>query len=131
MDQKKTCLPPMNPIPKSLNQVVPLPISLIGMLTHGHGNNAYGHFALVFFPNDPNFTISSLSKCFQNLESLDNHTYGDLMHMCTTANNSNQVLDSLMSPHALERHMAIKNEKNSFFYPEHGNLSSKWWYYFE
>ena len=41
--------------------------------------------------------------------------YGDMMHMCTTAKSSNKVLDSLMSPHALERHMAIKNEKSSFF----------------
>lgn len=28
MDQKNTCIPRVNPIPKSLNQVMPLPISL-------------------------------------------------------------------------------------------------------
>ena len=64
MDQKKTSLPRVNPIPKSLNQVMPLPISLTGMLTHGHGQNAYGHFALGLWPSDPNFTIGSLSQCF-------------------------------------------------------------------
>ena len=115
MDQRKTCIPRVNPIPKSLNQVMPLPISLTGMLTHGHGQNAYGHFALGFWPSDPNFTIGSLSKCFQNLERLDNHMYGYLMHACTSLEGSNQVLDNLMSTHALERHMAIKNEKSSLF----------------
>ena len=75
MDQKKTCIPRVNPIPKSLNQVMPLPMSLTGMLTHGHGQNAYGHFALGFWPSDPNFTIGSLSKCFRNLERLDNHMW--------------------------------------------------------
>ena len=88
-------------------------MSVIGMLTHGHGHNAYVHFALRFWPSDPNFTIGSLSKCFQNLERLDNHMYGDLMQMHTPSTVSNQVLDSLMSPHALERHMAIKAEKSS------------------
>ena len=114
MDQKKTCIPRVNPIPKSLNQIMPLPISLTGMLTHGHGQNAYGHFALGFWPADPNFTIGSLSKCFQNLERLDNHMYGDLMRPCTSSRKSNQVLDNLMSSYALEEHMAIKNEKSPF-----------------
>ena len=115
MDQKKTSLPRVNPIPKSLNQVMPLPISLTGILTHGHGQNAYGHFALGLWPSDPNFTIGSLSKCFRNLERLENHMYGDLMHMYTGTKCSNQVLDSLMSLHALERYMAIKNKKSSYF----------------
>ena len=114
MDQKKTCIPRVNPIAKSLNQVIPLPMSLTGMLTHGHGQNAYGHFALGFWPSDPNFTIGSLSKCFRNLERLDNHMYGDLMHMGTSLECSNQVLDCLISSNALERHMAITNEQRSY-----------------
>ena len=110
MDQKNTCIPRVNPIPKSLNQAMPLPISLTGMLTHGHGQNAYGHFALGFWPSDPNFTIGSLSKCFQNLERLDSHMYGDLMQGASSSNISNQALDSLMSSNALHEHMTIKNE---------------------
>ena len=101
MDQKKTCIPRVSPIPKSLNQVMPLPMSLTGMLTHGHGQNAYGHFALGFWPSDPNFTIGSLSKCFRNLERLDNHMYGDLMQMHTSSVGSNQVLNGLRCLHML------------------------------
>ena len=111
---KKISIPRVNPIPKTLNQVMPLPISLTGMLTHRHGQNVYGHFALGFWPSDPNFTIGSLSKCLQNLERSDDHMYGDLMHMHTPSRKSNLVLYILMSPHALERHMAIKNEQNVY-----------------
>ena len=75
MDQKKTCIPQVNPIPKSLSQAMSLSISLTRMLTHGHGQNAYGHFALGFWLGDPNFTIGSLSKCFQNLERPISHMY--------------------------------------------------------
>ena len=93
---------------------MPLPISLTGMLTHGHGKNAYGHFALGFWPSDPNFTIGSLSKCFQNLERLDSHMYGDLMQETNSSNILNQAFNSLMSSNALHKHMAIKNERKPY-----------------
>ena len=74
--------------------------------------------------------MGSLSKCFQNLEIFDNNMYGDLMHGCTSSRCSNQVLDSLMYPYSLEKHMAIKVEKDSSymlmmgtFKPSHGNSS--------
>lgn len=78
MAKSKTAIPQIKPVPKSLNGVERLPVSLTRMLTHGHGQIAYGHFALSLWPSDPNFTISSLSKRLRNLERGEQHMYGDL-----------------------------------------------------
>ena len=80
MDQQKTSIPRLQLVPKFVNHVMQLPISLTGMLTHGHGQRAYGHFSMGLWPSDPNFTIGSLAMCLRNLERLDNHVHGDLVH---------------------------------------------------
>ena len=38
------------------------------MLTHGHGNGAYAHYSIVFWPGDSNFTISSICWVLRALE---------------------------------------------------------------
>lgn len=38
------------------------------MVTHGHGDGAYGHYATNLWPKDLNFTISSMARCFHTLE---------------------------------------------------------------
>ena len=48
------------------------------MITHGHSEERYGHFALGLWVVDPNITFTSLSLCFKNLEWLDRHQNGDL-----------------------------------------------------
>ena len=45
-----------------------IPISVIGMLTHGHGDGAYAHYSTAFWPGDSNFTISSICRVLRALE---------------------------------------------------------------
>lgn len=71
MDQKKTCIPRLFPEPKATSQSYVLPVSLTGMLTHGHGPRTFGHFGLGLWKSDPNFTIGSLAKCLRDLETFD------------------------------------------------------------
>ena len=37
--------------------------SLTGMVTDGHGEDAYAHYAIDLWPKDSNFTILSLARC--------------------------------------------------------------------
>lgn len=113
MDQSKTAIPQIRPIPKSLNGVERLPISLTGMLTHGHGETSYGHFALGLWPSDPNFTISSLSKCLRNLERNERHMYGDLSSTNIAAtSSSSDVFNCVLSSTALYHHIEVAKEDN-------------------
>jgi hypothetical protein len=45
-----------------------IPISLTGMLTHGHGDGTYIHYLTALWPADSNFTISSLCRVLRVLE---------------------------------------------------------------
>lgn len=78
MDQAKTATPRLDPLPKSLSHCKQLPISLTGMLTHGHGKGAYGHFALGYWPSGPDFTIGSLARCLRHLELSNEDKHGDV-----------------------------------------------------
>jgi len=37
-----------------------LPITLMSMIAHGHGNERYAQYSNELWPNDPKFTIESL-----------------------------------------------------------------------
>ncbi len=45
-----------------------LPITFIGMITHGHGDEGYVQYSNELWSNDPNFTIGSLLHFFLTLE---------------------------------------------------------------
>lgn len=45
-----------------------IPVSVTGMLTHGHGDGAYAHYSTAFWPGDSNFTISSICRVLRALE---------------------------------------------------------------
>jgi hypothetical protein len=49
-----------------------LPVTLIGMKAHGHGDDRYAYYSNGLWLNDPNFTIGSLLRLFQNLEKNSN-----------------------------------------------------------
>lgn len=70
MDTSKTAIPRMQRITKATAGLGQIPISCTGMLTHGHGDGAYAHYATALWPGDPNFTISSLCRVFRALERL-------------------------------------------------------------
>jgi hypothetical protein len=42
-----------------------LPISLINMIAHGHGNERYAQYVNELWPNDPNSTLGSLLQLFR------------------------------------------------------------------
>jgi hypothetical protein len=44
------------------------PITLNGMITHGHGVSTFDIYSKFFWPNDPNFTIGSLLQLILTLE---------------------------------------------------------------
>ena len=68
MDSQKTALPHMRVITKASSGLGQLPMTLAGMLTHGHGDGAYTDFSTDLWPRDSNFTISSLASCICRLE---------------------------------------------------------------
>jgi hypothetical protein len=47
-----------------------LPITLTGMITHGHVNERYAQYFNELWLNDPNFSIGSLLWLFQTLEKV-------------------------------------------------------------
>jgi hypothetical protein len=48
MDYTKTAIPRMQRHTKATAGLGQIPISLTGMLTHGHGDGAYAHYATAF-----------------------------------------------------------------------------------
>jgi ribosomal protein L32 len=68
MDSRKTALPRLRIIMKGSSGLGQLPMTLTGMLTHGHGDGAYANFSTDFWPRDSNFTIYSLASCIRRLE---------------------------------------------------------------
>ena len=81
MDQKKLAIPRLRVNSKDYANAYQLQVSLIGMITHGHGHGMYGNFSLNgLWPFDPNATIGSLALCLQNLERNERYGLGDLSH---------------------------------------------------
>ena len=39
-----------------------LPVSVTGMLAHGHGNVGYAHYGLDLYPHDANYTVGSIAN---------------------------------------------------------------------
>jgi hypothetical protein len=68
MDSRKTALPRLRVITKGTAGLGQLPVTLTGMVTHGHGDGAYADFSTDLWPRDSNFTISSLARCLRKLE---------------------------------------------------------------
>jgi hypothetical protein len=68
MDHTKTAIPRMQRITKATSGLGQIPISLTGMLTHGHGDGAYAHYSMALWPVDSNFTISFLCRVLRTLE---------------------------------------------------------------
>ena len=44
------------------------PISIAGMIAHGHSDVNYAHYVLDMYPSDANFTITSIMKLLRQLE---------------------------------------------------------------
>jgi hypothetical protein len=52
---------------KQLDGFMKLPVSVTGMLVHGHGDVWYAHYGLDLFAHDLNYTIGSFAKLVWDL----------------------------------------------------------------
>ena len=68
MDHTKSAILRMQRCTKATSGLGQIPISVTGMLTHGHGDGAYAHYSTAFWPGDSNFTISSICRVLRALE---------------------------------------------------------------
>jgi hypothetical protein len=60
MDHAKIALPSLHVANKMISGLGQLPITFMGMIAYGHGDERYAQYSNGFWPNDPNFTIRSL-----------------------------------------------------------------------
>ena len=68
MDHTKSTIPQMQRSTKATSGLGQIPISVTEMLTHGYGDEAYAHYSTTFWPEDLNFTISSICWILRALE---------------------------------------------------------------
>ncbi len=68
MDHAKTTFLMLQMAKKMICGLGQLPITLMGMIAHSHGNERYAQYSNKLWPNDPNFIIASLLRFFQTLE---------------------------------------------------------------
>jgi hypothetical protein len=68
MDQSKTTLPQFQMKNKMVSRLGQLPMTLIGMIAHGHGDKTFIQYFNELWPNNLNFTIGTLLCLFRSLE---------------------------------------------------------------
>jgi hypothetical protein len=68
MDHTKTASPVFSHKTKQLDGLMKLPVSVTGMLAHGHGDVCYAHCGLDIFAHDSNYTVGSFAKLLRDLE---------------------------------------------------------------
>ena len=70
MNIAKTAFPWMRVTTKATQGLGQLPMNVIGMVSHGHGDGAYAHYSPHCWPGDSNATILSLARLFRCFEGL-------------------------------------------------------------
>jgi hypothetical protein len=68
MDHSKIVIPRLEVKKKMMVGLGRLPITLMGLIAYGHGDEAYTQYSNELWPNDPNFTIGSLLRLLKTLE---------------------------------------------------------------
>ena len=68
MDMSKTALLRLRVQSKMIYSLSQLPVSLTGMVTHGHRDGVYAHYSNELWPNESNFTVSSLARLLRTLK---------------------------------------------------------------
>ena len=68
MDHGKTASPCFASKNKDTDMFTKLPLSVTGMMAHGHGDERYAHYALDMYPEDCNHTIGSFARLLRDLE---------------------------------------------------------------
>ncbi len=67
-DHAKTTLPRLQIYNKIIFGLGQLPVTLTGMIIHGHEDERYAQYSNELWLNDPNFTIGSLLQLLRMLE---------------------------------------------------------------
>ena len=62
IDHTKTASSMFSYKTKHLDGFTELPVFMIGMLAHGHGNVRYAHYSLDLYSNDADYTVGSIAK---------------------------------------------------------------------
>ncbi|KAL3694124.1 hypothetical protein R1sor_007775 [Riccia sorocarpa] len=122
MDQNKTNIPRLANNMKRLHSggsCMPLPFSFTCMLTHGREPDAFCHLSVSgLWPGDPNFTVSSLARCLQDLEFVPDggdHT-GDLSRTTTNI----PLFSSLLDQSAFIATIGSEGAIDSTYFQQHG-----------
>ena len=68
LNHSKTSFPHFFHKSKHMDSFMKLPISVTGMIAHGHGDICYAHYGLDIFPTDSNHTMGSIAKLLRDLE---------------------------------------------------------------
>ena len=68
MDHAKTASPVFSHKSKQLDGLTKLPISVTGMIAHGHGDVCYAHYGLDIFFHDSNYTMGSIARLLRDVE---------------------------------------------------------------
>ena len=121
MDTSKTALPRMRVTTKATQGLGQFPMSVTGMVAHGHGDGAYAHYAPSCWPGDSNFTISSLARLFRRLEGAPVRETGDLFHheppnalFAALLRGKSRCMDTLNLIDPESRHGALPLPKNLY-----------------
>ena len=85
MDHSKTSSPHFSHKSKHMDSFMKLPVSVTGMIAHGHGDVRYAHYGLDIFPSDSNHTVGSIAKLLRDLELLPKHSSRELFLGSRTA----------------------------------------------
>ena len=78
MDHSKTSSPHFSHKSKHMDSFMKLPVSVTGMIAHGHGDVRYAHYGLDIFPSDSNHTVGSIAKFLRDLELRPKHSSREL-----------------------------------------------------
>ena len=68
MDHAKTTSPMFSHKTKHLDGFTKLPLSVTGMLAHGHSDVRYAYYGLDLYPHDANYIVGSFAKLLRDLE---------------------------------------------------------------
>ena len=108
ISQRLLC-PRMGKRAKVFSNVMNLPISLTGMLTHGHKTRGYGHFSLSFLEMGSNFTVTSMAKCLRSLEEPVVDQHGDFLYKSGTS--QHPLHDALLQSTSYENCVNYKQDR--------------------
>jgi hypothetical protein len=80
MDHGKTASPCFVSKNKDTDMFTKLPLSVTGMMAHGHGDERYAHYALDMYPGDCNHTVGSFARLLRDLEEPPKSSSRQLFH---------------------------------------------------